>query len=114
MDAVRRRRQPVAARGGHVLDEGVDRQLLVSSASRRIRAAIRLDCAGLPPGELMASATAFGLPRRKAASTSGASRASVSAGAPNRLPLPMTPSSRRTVTRSRRRRSVRGFFMVPM
>ena len=27
-----------------------------------MRAAIRLDCAALPPGELIASATAFGLP----------------------------------------------------
>ena len=47
-----------------------------------MRAAIRLDCAGLPPGELIASATAFGRPRRNAASISGARPASVSAGAP--------------------------------
>ena len=51
-----------------------------------MRAAIRLDCAALPPGELIASATAFGLPRRNAASISGASPASVSAGAPKRGP----------------------------
>ena len=39
-----------------------------------MRAAIRLDCAGLPPGELMVTATAVGRPRRNAASISGASR----------------------------------------
>ena len=79
-----------------------------------MRAAIRLDCAALPPGELIASATAFGLPRRNAASISGASPASVSAGAPKRGPAPMTPSSRTTVTWSRLRKRSSGFFIAPM
>ena len=79
-----------------------------------MRAAIRLDCAGEPPGELIASATAFGRPRRNAASTSGASPESVSAGPPKRAPGPITPSRRSTVTRSRRRRNARGFSIAPM
>ena len=80
-----------------------------------MRAAIRLDCAGLPPGELIASATAFGLPRRNAASISGARPASVSAGAPKRTPLPITPSSRSTETRGRRRRKrSSGLSIAPM
>jgi hypothetical protein len=37
-----------------------------------MRDAISEDCAGLPPGELMASATATGLPFLKARSIAGA------------------------------------------
>ena len=73
-----------------------------------MRAAIRLDCAGLPPGELMVTATAVGRPRRNAASISGARAASVRAAAPKRGPAPITPSSRSTVTRSRRRKRSSG------
>src|SRR6056297_2807931 len=67
-----------------------------SSARRRMRAAISEDCAGLPPGELMASATAAGLPLRKARSTAGATALSLSP-APRGLAM-MTPCRRTTAT----------------
>ena len=70
----------------------------MSSASLRMRAAIRLDCTGEPPGELMISATAAGLPRAKARSICGAKAASFSVGL-KRLPPPMAPDRRITGTK---------------
>jgi hypothetical protein len=53
--------EPVAPGRRHVLDEGEDRDaLLVGEA--RMRAAISEDWTGEPPGELIWSATAAGLP----------------------------------------------------
>ena len=83
---VGRGRQPVAARGRDVLDEGVHRHAALvgePADARGDQARLRRR---LPPGELIASATAFGRPRRNAASTSGASAASVSAGAAEARP----------------------------
>lgn len=58
-----------------------------SSASRRMRAPINADCTADPPGELITSAMAAGLPRANARSIKGASAASFRL----RPPEPMVP-----------------------
>ncbi|MCZ7677100.1 MAG: hypothetical protein M5U35_16265 [Roseovarius sp.] len=60
-----------------------------------MRAAISDDCTGEPPGELIASATAAGLPRLNAFSITGASASSLNC---IRAPVPMAPVSRITAT----------------
>ena len=64
-----------------------------SSANRRTRAAIRLDCTGDPPGEFTTSATAAGF-IRNAFSMIAASPASFNA----LRPPPIVPASRITGT----------------
>ena len=65
-----------------------------SSASRRMRAAIRLDCAADPPGELIASATAAGFARGRPfrSARQGRHRST------RRAPAPMLPCRRITGT----------------
>ena len=55
------------------------------------------DWTGEPPGELIKSATALGLPRLNARSNIGATDASLSPP-PDRPPADMTPVSRTTAT----------------
>ena len=68
-----------------------------SSASSRMRRKIRCDCAGDPPGELMASATAAALRTAKTRSSVRATPAIVRPGRSG-VEKPMTPVSRTTGT----------------
>jgi hypothetical protein len=70
------------------------------------------DCTGDPPGELMISATAAGLPRAKAFSISG-SRAESFRPPPPRPPDAMVPCNRITATRGGfLRKGMKRFMLV--
>ena len=113
MDAVGRRGQPVAARGRHVLDEGVHRHpLLVGQPAdaRRDQARLRRAAAGRVDRQrhrLRLAAAEGRLDQRRQAGV-GQRRRRRSA-----RPPPITPSSRRTVTRSRAPEEVERIFHRP-
>src|SRR5262249_27400318 len=75
-----------------------------SAASRRMRWAISADCTGDPPGELMASATAFAPGKAKARASKGATVSIDSPRRPSTAPAAITPESRTTGTAGPRRR----------
>ena len=78
--------------------------MFFSAASRRMRVAIRADCTGDPPGELIASATALAPLVPKALFSSEETASRERPRAPNRLPAAITPERRTTGTMGVRRR----------
>ena len=74
-----------------------------------MRAAISELCTGEPPGELITSAIAAGLPRENAFSMTGPSASSLSCARP---PAPIMPARRITATNGLRFRKGIRYFMA--